>query len=501
MRPRDGRRDDADGAAADASAFGIGAPDAATPHRVPGDALLAPGARHRSHGRRDTGGRAAGRRPRTYDRSRARRQAHPGTARRRARGRARGLDRRAVVEPGVGAGRHAVLRGWRQPGAGRHPRTARRGLGRQGAQQPRRPHHGDDDQRRRADPRPGAAARPRVGREGRDHLVGHVRRAGAPARRRRLATARAQAPGLLRRGRPRRGDLRRRAHRCDLLTVRSASGRVVRRDRRADAGAGSGPRRRAYAVGGRHAVRRHPRAHVARTAGSSGSPSGADSRGTRRHGPTCVRTQRARTGRHAARPLALALAVEVHACGSTGPGHHGVRLCGRRRAARRRVVAGRRGPRGGDDRCERRVPAAPARRRRADVAGVRHGPRRAARAGPVAALSRGALCLRCPLVDRRVAGARRSYAARRAGVARRAVGVRHARQARTPLRSRLVAVGHGLCCGVRPQPRRHRGPVDLEWVGAARARHGAALGLVVGLGRRLLEVDQPRSLSSASPAP
>ena len=67
-------------------------------------------------------------------------------------------------QPRLGAVGDAVLRGGPLPGPGRHPRTARRGLGRPRDHRAGRPDLGDHQHRRRADPGPGAAHTTRPGR-------------------------------------------------------------------------------------------------------------------------------------------------------------------------------------------------------------------------------------------------------------------------------------------------------------------------------------------------
>ncbi len=157
----------------------------------------------------------------------------------------------------MGGPDHDVLPGRPLPGPRRHPRAARRGLGREADHRARRRHRGHHDHLGRADPRPGAAHRPAVAGEGRGELVAGLRLRQAPQGRQRLGPAGPQAHRLLRH-RPRGTDRRRRrAPRPDVLAVRAAPGLGVRRDQRASHGAQRAARHHPRAVAGRAAVRRH----------------------------------------------------------------------------------------------------------------------------------------------------------------------------------------------------------------------------------------------------
>ena len=109
-----------------------------------------------------------------------------------------------------------VLRGGPLPGPGRHARPARRGLGRPSGHRAGRPHHRDDQHRRRADPRAGAAHGPVLAGEGRADLERGLRQRGPPQGRQRLGPLRPQARGVLRRRR--RGRRGRRASRTSTPT-------------------------------------------------------------------------------------------------------------------------------------------------------------------------------------------------------------------------------------------------------------------------------------------
>ncbi len=207
----------------------------------------APAARHRPD-RRRVGGDPPGA-------PRVRRDLRPGPRPARRTGH---LD-----QPRLGPVGHPVLRGGPLPRPGRDPWAARRGLGRPLGHRAGRPDHRDDQHRRRADPRAGAAHRPVLAREGRADLERGVRQRGPPQGRQRLGPVRPQARRVLRRGRRGRGGRRRRARRRRPVAVRPAAGRHLRRRQRADAGPLGAARGDPGVVGRRHAVPRHARAHRA----------------------------------------------------------------------------------------------------------------------------------------------------------------------------------------------------------------------------------------------
>ena len=169
--------------------------------------------------------------------------------------------RRPLGEPGLGRPGDGVLPGRPLPGPRRHPRAARRGLGREADHRARRPHRGHHDHLGRPDPRPGAAHRPALAGEGRGQLVAGLRLRQAPQGRQRLGPAGPQARRLLRHRRRGPDRRRRRPPGPALLAVRAAAGRRLRRGQRAGAGpqraAGDDPR----PVEGGGAVRRHGAVH------------------------------------------------------------------------------------------------------------------------------------------------------------------------------------------------------------------------------------------------
>jgi len=133
------------------------------------------------------------------------------------------LDPVRVGATPVRSTRHAVFRRRRVSVPHRHPRAARRGLGRTGRQRCDRPDGGDHAHLRRAGPRSRPAPGRRLGREGRRQLGGRLPYRRASQGRRRLHAVRPQARPLLRAVRHRRHHLRRRACRPRPVAVRAAA--------------------------------------------------------------------------------------------------------------------------------------------------------------------------------------------------------------------------------------------------------------------------------------
>ena len=201
-------------------------------------------------------------------------------------------------QPRLGAVGDPVLRGRPLPGAGRHPRPARRGLGRPCDHRPGRPHHRDDQHRRRADPRAGRCATTRAGR----------RRSRSPGRV--VCVSEDHPKGgndwdrFVRKhegfyGVDADGDVvvRRRPRGRGVLAVRAAPVDTLRRATTRGWCCAPSSARRPRSVGSRDAVRRH------RSCTPCGSPPAERDRSGRSRPPSCctrddvdVRDRRPRRG-------------------------------------------------------------------------------------------------------------------------------------------------------------------------------------------------------------